>query len=216
MNIADRIQHLRKSKGMSQEELANELGVSRQAISKWENEQSIPDIEKIILLSNFFETTTDFLLKGIMPTQEPQKQELEKKHNAILFAIIGTTLNAIGLIFSIAIWMERQTVFAVSIGLIIMLVGTGTFLLGQFMDVKDKLKAKYLFMLLNIWILLFVPLSCCFNILDGLLSGFSGIPAPIPMLGNSFKTFVSYWIIYITICIVTDISITKIVNVTEQ
>ena len=64
MNIADRIQQLRKSKGISQEELANSIGVSRQAVSKWESAQSVPDIEKIILLSDYFETTTDFLQIG--------------------------------------------------------------------------------------------------------------------------------------------------------
>lgn len=57
MNIADRIQHLRKVKGISQEELANQIGVSRQSVSKWESEQTLPDIEKIILLSDFFEVT---------------------------------------------------------------------------------------------------------------------------------------------------------------
>lgn len=46
MNIADRIQGLRKSKGISQEELADKIGVSRQAVSKWESEQSLPDILK--------------------------------------------------------------------------------------------------------------------------------------------------------------------------
>ena len=49
MSIADRIQTLRKSKGISQEELADKIGVSRQAVSKWESGQSAPDIEKIIL-----------------------------------------------------------------------------------------------------------------------------------------------------------------------
>lgn len=48
MNIADRIQNLRKTKGISQEELADKVGVSRQAVSKWESEQSTPDIGKFI------------------------------------------------------------------------------------------------------------------------------------------------------------------------
>ena len=65
MTIADRIQSLRKAKGISQEELADKIGVSRQAVSKWESEQSSPDLEKVILLSDYFEVTTDFLLKGI-------------------------------------------------------------------------------------------------------------------------------------------------------
>ena len=44
MTLADRIQTLRKSKGISQEDLADQVGVSRQAVSKWESEQSIPDL----------------------------------------------------------------------------------------------------------------------------------------------------------------------------
>lgn len=54
MNIADRIQYLRKTKGMSQEELADQIGVSRQAVSKWESEQSTPDLEKIIIICRNF------------------------------------------------------------------------------------------------------------------------------------------------------------------
>ena len=64
MNLADRIQQLRKRKGISQEELADRIGVSRQAVSKWESGQTSPDLEKIVLLSDYFEVSTDYLLKG--------------------------------------------------------------------------------------------------------------------------------------------------------
>ncbi|HCI26519.1 MAG TPA: XRE family transcriptional regulator, partial [Roseburia sp.] len=50
---------------MSQEELADKVGVSRQAVSKWESEQSTPDLEKIIIMSDYFNVTTDYILKGI-------------------------------------------------------------------------------------------------------------------------------------------------------
>lgn len=49
MTIADRIQSLRKSKGMSQEELADKVGVSRQAVSKWESEQATPDLDHLLV-----------------------------------------------------------------------------------------------------------------------------------------------------------------------
>ena len=62
MTLADRIQQLRKQKGISQEELADRVGVSRQAVSKWESAQSVPDLDKILLLSDYFEVTTDYLL----------------------------------------------------------------------------------------------------------------------------------------------------------
>ena len=67
MNIADRIQSLRKAKGMSQEQLADAVGVSRQAVSKWESEQATPDLDKVVIMSEIFEVTTDYILKGIEP-----------------------------------------------------------------------------------------------------------------------------------------------------
>ena len=69
MTIADRIQSLRKAKGMSQEELADKVGVSRQAVSKWESEQATPDLDKVVIMSDIFEVTTDYLLKGIEPVK---------------------------------------------------------------------------------------------------------------------------------------------------
>lgn len=70
MNISDRIQALRKAKGMSQEQLADAIGVSRQAVSKWESEQATPDLEKVVIMSDLFEVTTDYILKGIEPVEE--------------------------------------------------------------------------------------------------------------------------------------------------
>ena len=74
MKLADRILELRKQKGISQEALADKLGVSRQAISKWESEQSTPELDKIVLMSDFFEVTTDYLLKGIEPVSEDNER----------------------------------------------------------------------------------------------------------------------------------------------
>lgn len=206
MNIADRIQNLRKSRGISQEELADKIGVSRQAVSKWESEQSTPDIEKVILLSNYFGTTTDYLLKGIEPVDESEKQ-----WSALLFAVAGTILNAIGLVSSVFIWLERQMVYAVGIGLVILLVGTGVFLAGQFMGTKDKARARRLFLLPNVWILPFIPLSCCFNILDGWAGGpwFWGRLAPVPLLGNSVRAYMVFWAGYTLLCAVADILIVR-------
>lgn len=63
MILADKIIELRKKAGWSQEELAAQLGVSRQSVSKWEGAQSMPDMEKILQLSNIFGVSTDYLLK---------------------------------------------------------------------------------------------------------------------------------------------------------
>ena len=63
MILADKIMNERKKNGWSQEELAEQLSVSRQSISKWESAQAIPDIQKIIKMAELFGVTTDYLLK---------------------------------------------------------------------------------------------------------------------------------------------------------
>ncbi len=63
MILADKIISLRKRSGWSQEELAEQLGVSRQSVSKWEGAQSVPDLDKILQLSRIFGVSTDYLLK---------------------------------------------------------------------------------------------------------------------------------------------------------
>lgn len=63
MILADKITDLRKKSGWSQEELADQLGVTRQSVSKWESAQSVPDMDKIVQMSRIFGVTTDYLLK---------------------------------------------------------------------------------------------------------------------------------------------------------
>ena len=70
MILADKIIDLRKKAGWSQEELAEKLGVSRQSVSKWEGAQSIPDMNKILQLSELFGVSTDYLLKDSMEAPE--------------------------------------------------------------------------------------------------------------------------------------------------
>lgn len=83
--LGEKIMMLRKQQGWSQEELANRLDVTRQSVSKWESGMSVPELEKIIRLSEVFDVTTDFLLREegeVLPAQEvpqePVEQEPEK------------------------------------------------------------------------------------------------------------------------------------------
>ena len=70
MILADKIIRLRKKNGWSQEELADKMNVSRQAVSKWESAQTIPDLERILQLSQLFGVTTDYLLKDEIENEE--------------------------------------------------------------------------------------------------------------------------------------------------
>ncbi|MGN8657955.1 helix-turn-helix domain-containing protein [Catenibacterium mitsuokai] len=78
MILADKIIEERKKNGWSQEELANKLGVSRQAVSKWESAGSIPDLQRILQMSELFGVTTDYLLKDEIE-EEPLNEYVETK-----------------------------------------------------------------------------------------------------------------------------------------
>lgn len=71
MILADKIIDLRKKNGWSQEELAEQLGVSRQTVSKWEGAQSVPDMGRVVQMSTLFGVSTDYLLKDDMELPEP-------------------------------------------------------------------------------------------------------------------------------------------------
>jgi len=73
MILADKIMTLRKKCGWSQEDLADQLGISRQSVSKWESGMSIPDLEKIIKMSSLFGVSTDYLLKDEIEAELPSE-----------------------------------------------------------------------------------------------------------------------------------------------
>ena len=70
MILADKIIELRKKSGMTQDELAEKLGVSRQSVSKWEGAQSTPDLARILKLAEIFSVSTDVLLKDEMELEQ--------------------------------------------------------------------------------------------------------------------------------------------------
>ncbi|MBQ8983118.1 MAG: helix-turn-helix transcriptional regulator [Lachnospiraceae bacterium] len=75
MEFNNRLYELRKQKGLSQEELAHRLNVSRQTISKWEVGESTPDMEKLVAISDLFEVSLDELVKG----EEPEPTETSEQ-----------------------------------------------------------------------------------------------------------------------------------------
>ncbi len=84
MTLGNKLQRLRKQKGMSQEHLANELGVSRQAVSKWELDQTLPETENILQLSRMFSVSADYLLKEEMEEDiKTHSYETNHKENKI-------------------------------------------------------------------------------------------------------------------------------------
>ena len=75
MNLGSQLKKFRESKSFSQEDVARKVGVTRQAVYKWESNKSYPDIDNLILLSELYEVTIDELIKG----SEDAREELNKK-----------------------------------------------------------------------------------------------------------------------------------------
>ncbi len=77
MALSEKLYTLRKKSGLSQEQLAEQLGVSRQAISKWESGQSVPESDKLIVISSRFKVSLDYLLK-----EDDEQQVIPKEFQA--------------------------------------------------------------------------------------------------------------------------------------
>lgn len=73
MELSEKIQMLRKKEGLSQEGFAEKMGVSRQAVSKWELGVSKPDVDKILLMSKLFDVSCDYLLKDQVENDKEEK-----------------------------------------------------------------------------------------------------------------------------------------------
>ena len=98
MELGERIQKLRKKKHISQEELATQMAVSRQSISKWELGDSIPDIEHLVKLSDYFKVSTDYLLRGKVDEQVIIKESQRFPYKGCIIKFL------IGLIAALVSW----------------------------------------------------------------------------------------------------------------
>ena len=88
MTIGERIKTYRKEKGLSQEQLAEILNVSRQAITKWESEKGLPDIENLIVLSKTFGVSLDEMVGEDGSFQEKISSQNRRKVNIMTIAMI--------------------------------------------------------------------------------------------------------------------------------
>jgi len=99
MNFNEKLIELRKSKGLSQDELGQRLGVSRQTISKWELSQSYPDFQRLVLLSDYFGITLDELVKDI-DVQDVRDRNLSEKQLSVIYDDVQNAKSAINIVLN--------------------------------------------------------------------------------------------------------------------
>ncbi len=115
MEIGKKIALCRKEAGLSQEALANELNISRQAVSRWETGEAVPDTAKVIQLARIFSVTTDYLLLDEVTESRRYDPEnsilsaspiIERRRRfriifGIVMSVLGTTFTSATLIFAV-------------------------------------------------------------------------------------------------------------------
>ena len=112
MILADKIINLRKKNGWSQEELAEKLGVTRQSISKYEGAQSIPDLDKILKLSEIFGVTTDYLIKDELEEEEYAPSQMQENESESDRSVHKVTMEMANEYLQIIDWTAGKTAFA--------------------------------------------------------------------------------------------------------
>lgn len=124
--FSDKLQMLRKNHYLSQEQLADKLGVSRQSVSKWESGQGYPEIEKLLALSDYFKVSLDYLLKD-----EEECSAAVEKNNAVpcvkdIFGIVSYSFKRLSFPCQAVIWVFIISLCAILVfGMVSLIYGMG-------------------------------------------------------------------------------------------
>lgn len=130
MNIGKRLKDARIESGYTQEQVAEQLDVSRQTISSWENGRMFPDIVSVVSLSDIYDVSLDVLIKGDEKMLEhlEESTNIVKSNKKLLFAIIANILTAIAMIGLSVIVPSNEYVLA---GVFCVMVIAASFLMNQ-------------------------------------------------------------------------------------
>lgn len=156
MTIGNKISFCRKKVGMSQEALAAKLSISRQAVSRWETGEAVPDTEKIIQLSRLFNVSTDYLLLDEIEEQQAEESPIDIQADSL---------------------KERRRHFRICFGkwlLIIGLITLASTLIGAAFYSNSLTEwytawGRYGTALFRTWIIVPLILSCCVAFAGGII-----------------------------------------------
>lgn len=185
MKLADKILNLRKARGMSQDDLAEKLNVSRQAISRWEMGTAQPDTPNVLQLSKLFGVTTDYLLNDdyesdhdvpvVIETETITKAEANRQ----LAFIVLTGLNVMILIYQLIVCFILQNAIFSLAGTMLSIAEVVGFELGyRKIAPKSESARKYYrkFYVVAFWLAAYFPIRLLTNVAMGLYTrSYSGI-----------------------------------------
>ena len=160
MKLGEKLQQLRKQSGLSQEQLAAQLTVSRQAVSKWELDETMPDTENVIQLSRLFGVSCDYLLREEIGEERaplsnaPGEGHLTQQgwiRNAL---VLSLGLCTVGLLLALCGWFSAaNTEILLAIGLSIQVLGVVLFELSTSRMAEGKTAARWRFYIIACWLM---------------------------------------------------------------
>ena len=167
IKIGNFLQHLRKKKGITQQELADVYNISNKTVSKWERGESIPEINTLLLIAKFYDVTVDEILNGKYANKDSNNISISttksNEKNLLIFLLISVGLVLIGIMMPFLFEYKYKTT-GFFIGLIIMIIGSITMIIGAIIQKPSNrlnfLRFKYLYiffaiLLISIFFILF-------------------------------------------------------------
>lgn len=194
MLLGEKLRRLRIARQLSQEQLADKLQVSRQAISKWELGESIPDTENLILLSKFYGVSIDYLLLNELNISSELETKRSRSSPIFIFGMGGLI---IGLTLSIVLWCTYQSILMASIGLIIQIISVTVVLIKQ-SELSSQLQR--LFLMISAWMIF--PFICFY--IGSLMMNF------YPVSRSAMLDFIVEFIFYLVVCTGITVTLKKV------
>ena len=173
MTFGEKLQQLRKGRGWSQERLAEEIPISRQAVSKWESGAAAPDTENVVRVSAIFGVSTDYLLHDDftgdedIPAVKRREEELQKARNRDTAMMVLMGIMAMGLFWQLVGALIYQSHLIVLLGMTAHIVIIIAFeaLFRRYQGDPEAREQRLLFWQLTVWFVSLFPCAALTRIL---------------------------------------------------
>ena len=175
MTFGEKLQALRKSRGWSQEQLAERIAVSRQAVSKWESGAAVADTENVVELSRLFGVSTDYLLHDDydgdcdIPAVKSREAALKKQKNREMAMMLLIGVEALAFFWQLMGFLVYNSVLIPLLGMtahIVALIGFEAGFRGQLRCSRqerpdpDALDCRRVFYRVSVWLVSLFPMAC--------------------------------------------------------
>ncbi len=208
ITFSEKLLQLRKAKGLSQEDLALQIDVSRQAVSRWEVGTALPDSPNLLQLSKLFGVTTDYLLNDDfesdqdIPAIKNSEDSLKKEHNRQIALIVLVGLHALAFLLGVMGLVTYQVFWAIYLAIImhiaiIIAFETGYHRYPASKESSESRDYRRKYYRISVWLFAYFPLRMVMVSLSGLY--------PRPYSNLALEGSILF--VYLIICTITAVAL---------